>query len=74
MRTFLLLLFVLDSLALIALILIQMSRHSGLSGAFGGGGAYAVFGREEQSDPKRTATVWMAALFFVLAMALSLVS
>jgi preprotein translocase subunit SecG len=74
MRAFLLMLFVLDSLALIGLILIQMSRHSGLSGAFGGGASFAVFGREEQSDPKRTATIWLSALFFVLAIALSLVS
>ncbi len=74
MRAFLLTLFVLDSLALIGLILIQMSRHSGLSGAFGGGASFAVFGREEKGDPKRTATIWLAALFFVLALALSLVS
>ncbi len=73
MRTFLLLLFVLDALALIGLILIQMSRHAGLGGAFGGGGTHTVFGREEQSDPKRTATAWLSGLFMVLALALSLV-
>jgi len=74
MRVLLMVLFVLDSLALVGLILIQMSRHAGLGGAFGGGGAHTVFGREEQSDPKRTATAWLAALFMVLALALSLVS
>jgi len=74
MRTFLWVLFVIDSLILVGLILIQMSRHSGLGGAFGGGGTHTIFGREEQSDPKRTATVWLAALFMVLGLALSLVS
>lgn len=73
MRTFLLVLFVVDALVLIGLILMQMSRHAGLGGAFGGGGSHTVFGREEQSDPKRTATAWLAALFMILGLALSLV-
>jgi preprotein translocase subunit SecG len=73
MRTFLLVLFVLDALVLIGLILMQMSRHAGLGGAFGGGGGHTIFGREEQSDPKRTATAWLAALFLVLSLALSVV-
>jgi len=73
MRTLLMVLFVLDALALVTLVLIQMSRHAGLGGAFGGGGTHTVFGREEQSDPKRTATAWLAALFMVLALALSLI-
>lgn len=67
-------LFALDALALIGLILLQMSRHSGLGGAFGAGGTYTVFGREERSDPKRTATVWLAAGFMVLALLISIVS
>ena len=73
MRTLLHILFVLDCIALIGLILIQMSRHSGLGGAFGGGGSHTVFGREEQGDPKRTATAWLAVIFMVLAMSLSIV-
>ena len=67
-------LFVLDSLALVFIILFQMSRHSGMGGAFGAGGTYTVFGREEEADPKRTATAWMAALFMVLAFALAYLS
>lgn len=73
MHTFLLFLFVLDALVLVGLILIQMSRHSGLGGAFGGGGTHTIFGREEQSDPKRTAAAWLAALFMILALTLSVV-
>jgi preprotein translocase subunit SecG len=73
MRTLLHILFVLDSLALVGLILMQMSRHAGLGGAFGGGGSHTVFGREEQGDPKRTATAWLAAIFMVLAMSLSVI-
>jgi len=72
MRAFFLVLFVLDSLVLTGLILLQMSRHSGLGGAFGAGGTYTVFGREEQRDPKRTATVVLATVWFVLAALLPL--
>lgn len=74
MYTFLAILLVLDALALIGLVLMQMSRHSELGGAFGGGGSNTVFGREETSDPKRTATAWLSALFFILALSMSLIA
>lgn len=64
-------LFVLVSIALIGIILLQMSRHAGLGGAFGAGSTYTVFGREEEADPKRTATTWLAFAFMVLAFVLS---
>ncbi len=64
-------LFVLVSLALIGIILLQMSRHSGLGGAFGAGATSTVFGREEEADPKRTATTWLAVAFMVLAFVLA---
>ena len=73
-RFILQILFVLDAIALVFIILFQMSRHSGMGGAFGAGGTYTVFGREEESDPKRTATAWMAALFMILAFVLAYLS
>ena len=72
MRVLVLVLFVVNSLALIGLILLQMSRHAGLGGAFGAGGSYTVFGREEKRDPKRTATVVLVTIWFVLAAILPL--
>jgi preprotein translocase subunit SecG len=71
LRVILQILFILDCIALIAIVLFQMSRHSGMGGAFGAGGTYTVFGREEEADPKRTATAWMAAVFMILAFALA---
>jgi preprotein translocase subunit SecG len=71
LRVILLVVFVLNSLALVGIILLQMSRHGGLGGAFGAGATYTVFGREEESDPKRTATVWLAAVFMILAFLLA---
>jgi preprotein translocase subunit SecG len=64
-------LFVLVSLGLIGIILVQMSKHSGLGGAFGAGATYTVFGREEEADPKRTATTVLAAAFMALAFLLA---
>ncbi|MCS6936779.1 MAG: preprotein translocase subunit SecG [Candidatus Bipolaricaulota bacterium] len=67
-------LFVLICLGLIALVLIQMSRHAGLGGAFGAGATATVFGREEEADPKRTATTWLAVLYMALALLLFIAS
>jgi preprotein translocase subunit SecG len=73
MRALLEVFFVLNSLALIGLVLLQMSKHSGLGGAFGSGGIHTVFGREETKDPKRTATTWLAALYLGLGFLLSII-
>lgn len=66
-------LFVLDALALTGLILLQMSKHGSLGGAFGGGGTHTVFGRDERPDVKRTATAWLSAGFLGLALLLSII-
>lgn len=63
--------FVLVSVALIGIILLQMSKHAGLGGAFGAGATYTVFGREEEADPKRTVTTWLAVAFMALAFVLA---
>jgi len=63
--------FFLDSFAMMGLILMQMSEHSGLGGAFGSGMSSTVFGRDETKDPKRTLTVALATAFMILAFILS---
>jgi protein translocase SecG subunit len=64
-------LFFLDCMALMGLILLQMSEHSGLGGAFGSGMSGTVFGRDEVRDPKRTLTSALAAGFMILGFVLS---
>jgi preprotein translocase subunit SecG len=66
-------LFFLDCFALLGLILLQMSEHSGLGGAFGSGGSTTVFGRDEVRDPRRTLTVVLASVFMALGFVLSVV-
>jgi len=66
-------LFFLNCFALMALILLQMSEHSGLGGAFGAGMSSTVFGRDEVRDPKRTLTAVLATVFMLLGIVLSII-
>ena len=65
-------LFFLNCFALMGLILLQMSEHSGIGGAFGSGMSSTVFGRDETKDPKRTLTVVLATAFMLLGFILSI--
>ena len=65
--------FYLSSISLVGIVLVQMSEHAGLGGAFGAGGSSTVFGREEQTDPKRTATSVLAAVFMLSSLLLSII-
>lgn len=58
--------FFVNCLVLMGLILLQMSEHSGLGGAFGAGSSNTVFGRDEVKDPKRRLTMILATVFMVL--------
>ncbi len=71
-RTILEALFLFDCLALMGIVLLQMSEHSGLGGAFGSGMSSTVFGRDEVRDPKRTLTVALAVVFMLLGFVLSI--
>ena len=72
LRVVLEVMFFLDCFVLMGMILLQMSEHSGLGGAFGAGGSSTVFGRDEVRDPKRTVTAALAGAFMFLGFALSI--
>ena len=72
MKVFLEVLFLLDCLALIGLVLIQMSEHATLGGAFGAGMSSTVFGRETSRDPKKIATGVLGAIFLILGVVLAI--
>ena len=71
MKVFLEVLFLLDCLALIGLVLVQMSEHATLGGAFGAGMSSTVFGRETSRDPKKIATGVLGAIFLGLGLILT---
>jgi preprotein translocase subunit SecG len=73
LRAILEVVFFLNCFALMGLVLLQMSEHSGLGGAFGSGMSSTVFGRDETKDPKRTATTIVAGVFMILGFVLSFI-
>jgi preprotein translocase subunit SecG len=72
-KTVLEVIFFVDCFALMGIILLQMSEHSGLGGAFGSGMSSTVFGRDEVKDPKRVLTIGLSTVFMVLGFLLSMV-
>ncbi|MBC7098837.1 preprotein translocase subunit SecG [Candidatus Bipolaricaulota bacterium] len=73
MKIFLEVVFFLDCLALIGLILLQMSEHATLGGAFGAGMSSTVFGRDTTRDPKKLATGVLGAIFLALGLTLAII-
>lgn len=71
-KTLLQVLFLLDCLALMALVLIQMSEHATMGGAFGSGMSSTVFGRDVTKDPKRLATGILGGAFLALGLLLAI--
>lgn len=65
-------LFLIDALALIGLVLLQMSEHASMGGAFGSGMSGTVFGRDVAKDPKRMATGALGGAFLVLGLLLAI--
>ncbi|MBC7221223.1 preprotein translocase subunit SecG [Candidatus Bipolaricaulota bacterium] len=70
LKTVLQVVFLLDALALIGLVLLQMSEHASMGGAFGSGMASTVFGRDVAKDPKKLATGILGGAFLGLGLLL----
>ena len=73
MYTFLVVLLVLVSVALIGVVLIQSGKGDGLSGAFGMGEGQAVFG-SRAGDVLTKATTWFAVAFMILCLGVTYMS
>lgn len=70
LETVLLILLVLDSIALVALVLVQQSKGSDIGAAFGSGGANTVFGTSAASFLTKL-TAGLVATFFMVAFGLA---
>jgi protein translocase SecG subunit len=71
LRTALLALFFVDCFALTALVLMHMSEHATLGGAFGSGMSATVFGRDVRKDPKKLMIGILGTMFFLLGILLA---
>ncbi len=74
MYTFLTILFVLISLIMVVVILLQAGKGQGLAGSIGGGmGAQSVFGGRGANDFLTKATAYLAVAYMLIAIALGLI-
>jgi preprotein translocase subunit SecG len=71
MYTFLIVLYVLVSVALVGLVLIQHGKGADAGAAFGSGASGTVFGSRGSANFLSRTTAWLAAAFFVLSLTLA---
>jgi len=71
LQSILLILLVLDSAALIALILMQHGKGADAGAAFGSGASSTVFGASGASNFLSRSTAYLAVVFFALALSLA---
>jgi preprotein translocase subunit SecG len=74
MTGFLIVIHTIVSLLLIAVVLMQASQGGGLSGTFGGNAASSVLGGQNAGNVLSRVTTWLATLFLVLAVVISVLS
>ena len=74
MTGFLIAIHTIVSLLLIAVVLMQASQGGGLSGTFGGNAASSVLGGQNAGNVLSRITTWLATLFLVLAVIISVIS
>ncbi len=68
MYTFLIIMFILLSITMVIVILLQAGKGQGLAGAIGGGFAGgSIFGGRGAADFLSKATTWIAALYMIFA-------
>ena len=71
MYTFLIVVYVLVSAALIGLVLIQHGKGADAGAAFGSGASGTVFGSRGSANFLSRSTAWLAAVFFALSLVLA---
>jgi len=71
MYTFLIVVYVLISAALIGLVLIQHGKGADAGAAFGSGASGTVFGSRGSANFLSRTTAWLAAVFFALSLTLA---
>ena len=69
--TFLSIIHILACVALIVIVLLQADKGEGLSGAFGGGGSYAVFGKRGATGVIAKLTTLAAVIFMLTSFGLT---
>ena len=74
MENLLIFFYILISVSLILIILLQQGKGSDIGSAFGGGSSNAMFGSSTNSNPLTKATAVLAAVFLILSLSITYIS
>ena len=66
--------YILISISLILLVLLQQGKGSDIGSAFGGGSSNAMFGSSSPSNPLTKVTAIVSAIFLVLSLSITYIS
>ena len=74
MENLLIFFYILISIALILLILLQQGKGSDIGSAFGAGSSNTMFGSSSSSNPLTRVTAILAAIFLILSLSITYIS
>ena len=74
MENLLIFFYILISVSLILIILLQQGKGSDIGSAFGGGSSNAMFGSSSNSNPLTKVTAVLSAIFLVLSLSITYIS
>ena len=74
MENLLIFFYILISISLILIILLQQGKGSDIGSAFGGGSSNTMFGSSSTSNPLTKVTAVLAAIFLILSLSITYIS
>ena len=74
MENLLIFFYILISIYLILIILLQQGKGSDIGSAFGAGSSNTMFGTSSSSNPLTTVTAILAAIFLILSLSITYIS
>ena len=74
MENLLIFFYILISVSLILIILLQQGKGSDIGSVFGGGSSNAMFGSSTNSNPLTKVTAVLAAVFLILSLSITYIS
>ena len=74
MENLLIFFYILISISLILIILLQQGKGSDIGSAFGGGSSNTMFGSSNTSNPLTKVTAVLAAIFLILSLSITYLS
>ena len=74
MENLLIFFYILISVSLILIILLQQGKGSDIGSAFGGGASNTMFGSSSSSNPLTKVTAVLAAIFLILSLSITYIS